>query len=190
MNADQADGKVDLRDPVDADAQVHFSYPPAAEIVRMYGGETTDLPAPDLDRSKRWVDWLREHRFGKIITCNGEPVGHIRLHSVDDADRRARLAAGLFAEAHLGRGIGRRAVRLTLDHAFGAMGLHRVDLRVLAFNTRAIRCYASCGFVHEGTERDAALINGTWHDDWIMAILAHEHPGALQQGAQAPDEIK
>ncbi|WP_298935838.1 GNAT family protein [uncultured Ruegeria sp.] len=166
---------IKLRDPIDADAQVHFSYPPVAEIVRMYGGETTSLPKPDLDRSKRWLEWLRGHPFAKIIICDGGPVGQVRLHSLDREDKRARLAIGLFAEEHLGRGIGRKAVRLALDHAFGDMGLHRVDLRVLSFNKRAIRCYASCGFVHEGTEREAAWISGTWYDDWIMGILTHEH---------------
>ncbi|MEM6462571.1 MAG: GNAT family protein [Pseudomonadota bacterium] len=175
MNAKNTGCPVELRDPIDDDAQVHFSYPPVAEIVHMLGGETTDLPAPNLDRSKRWLEWLRGHRFAKIIVCDNDPVGHVRLHSLDAADKRARLAIGLFPEAHLGRGIGRKAIGLTLDHAFIEMGLHRVDLRVLSFNRRAIRCYASCGFVHEGTEREAAWIGGAWHDDWIMGILAHEH---------------
>lgn len=166
---------VALRDPMDQDAQVHFSNPPAAEIVRMYGGETTNLPEADLERSNRWLEWLRDHPFAKVIICDGEPVGHVRLHSLEKADKRARMAIGLFAETHLGRGIGRKAIGLTLDHAFGTMGLHRIDLRVLSFNKRAIRCYASCGFVHEGTEREAVWICGSWHDDWIMGILAHEH---------------
>ncbi|NSX57031.1 hypothetical protein [Parasulfitobacter algicola] len=65
---------IELRDPVDADAQVHFSYPPVAEIVLMYGGETSDLPAPDMDRSKRWLQWLRDHPFSKVIVCDGDPV--------------------------------------------------------------------------------------------------------------------
>nr|WP_246252582.1 GNAT family protein [Sulfitobacter algicola] len=94
---------------------------------------------------------------------------------MNEADKRARLTIGLFGEAHLDRGIGREAICLTLDHAFGDMGLHRVDLRVLSYNQHAIRCYTSCGFVHEGTEREAAWVGGAWHDDWIMGILADEH---------------
>ncbi len=180
MNPQETSHFVELRDPVDADAQAHFSYPPVAEIVRMYGGETTNLPAPNLDRSKRWLEWFRDHPFSKVIVCDGDPVGQVRLHNLDEADKRARLAIGLFSEAHLGRGIARKAIRLTLDHAFGDMGLHRIDLRVLSYNKRAIRCYASCGFVHEGTEREAAWVGGAWHDDWIMGILAHEHDARRQ----------
>ncbi len=65
-------------------------------------------------------------------------------------------------------------IRLVLAHAFGEMGLHRVDLRVLEFNTRAIRCYQSCGFIEEGRERQSAFIGGEYYDDVMMGVLAHE----------------
>jgi len=54
------------------------------------------------------------------------------------------------------------------------MSLHRVSLRVLAYNVRAIRCYSACGFVEEGREREAAFVGGEWHDDVMMGLLAHE----------------
>ena len=174
MNHRPRDG-VWLRDPVDADAAVHASYPPEAEIVRMYGGVLGDAPERSLEQSRQWVAWLKDHPFAKTIEVDGRPVGAVRLHSLSTDDRKARLAIGLFSTAFLGRGTGRIAISMTLDHAFGAMELHRVDLRVLSFNTRAIRCYQACGFVHEGTEREAALIDGEWHDDWIMGILSREH---------------
>ncbi|MEM9725650.1 MAG: GNAT family protein [Pseudomonadota bacterium] len=175
MTMEEPRPSVLLRDPQEEDAHVHFSHPPTPEIVRMYGGDSGAPPRADRERSKGWLRWLRDHPFAKIILCDGDPVGHVRLHAWRKADKRARLAIGLFAETHLGRGIGREAVRLTLHHAFGSMGLHRVDLRVLAYNQRAIRCYAACGFVHEGTEREAALVGDAWVDEWIMGVLSHEH---------------
>ena len=57
-------------------------------------------------------------------------------------------------------------------------GLHRIDLRVLAYNTRATRCYLRAGFVEEGREREAALVDGTWHDDVIMGILEPGPPAS------------
>ena len=68
------------------------------------------------------------------------------------------------------------ATRLVLQYGFEVVGLHRIDLRVLAYNERAIACYRRCGFVEEGRERDAALIDGEWHDDVIMAVLT-DHTG-------------
>jgi RimJ/RimL family protein N-acetyltransferase len=54
------------------------------------------------------------------------------------------------------------------------LGLHRLSVRVLAFNGRAIRAYQKCGFRIEGRERESAWIDGTWHDDLIMGLLADD----------------
>jgi RimJ/RimL family protein N-acetyltransferase len=63
---------------------------------------------------------------------------------------------------------------LVLGHAFHDLKLHRISIRVLAYNTRAIRSYQKCGFLIEGREREAAFVNGRWHDDIIMGLLEHE----------------
>lgn len=55
------------------------------------------------------------------------------------------------------------------------MGLHRVDLRVLAYNERAIAAYRKCGFSQEGVERESAWIDGKWFDDVMMSILEDEY---------------
>lgn len=110
-----------------------------------------------------------------MIEAGGELVGSTDLHAISDADSRARFAIGMFSPEHLGRGYGTDATRLVLGHAFVILGLHRVDLRVLDFNTRAIRLYRRCGFVVEGRERESCRINERWHDDIVMALLAHEH---------------
>jgi len=54
------------------------------------------------------------------------------------------------------------------------MNLHRVDLRVLAFNDGAIASYRKCGFVQEGCERNSCWLDGQWYDETIMAVLATE----------------
>jgi hypothetical protein len=53
-------------------------------------------------------------------------------------------------------------------------GYRSWDLRALACNVRAIHCYESCGFVVEGREREATLVDGFRHDDVIVGILAPE----------------
>jgi ribosomal-protein-alanine N-acetyltransferase len=85
-------------------------------------------------------------------------IGYVCLHSLDENNRRARFAIGIFNPAMWGKGYGSEATRLLLAHAFDVLHLHRVDLRVLSFNQRAIACYEKCGFVQEGVEREGALI--------------------------------
>jgi RimJ/RimL family protein N-acetyltransferase len=65
-------------------------------------------------------------------------------------------------------------MRLLLGHAFDGLGLHRLSVRVLSHNARAIRAYEKCGFVFEGRERESALIDGAWHDDVIMGLIDRE----------------
>lgn len=84
------------------------------------------------------------------------------------------MAGGNLTGDQRGKGIGRRLIRLVLAHACHATGLSRVDLSVLDFDTRAIRCYQSCGFVGECKKRQSACINGDYRDDVMMGVLAHE----------------
>jgi [ribosomal protein S5]-alanine N-acetyltransferase len=130
----------------------------SADIRRMYGyvGDTpNEMPRED---AERWLQQLEAHSCAWVIETDEGVVGGASLNDINETDRRARLAIGLFSERHLGRGIGREAVRLVLQHAFGPLGLHRVDLRVLSYNIRAIRCYEACGFVREGVERESARV--------------------------------
>ena len=168
--------RVRLRLPREADVAAHMGLPPSVEMMRMYGFAADAPPEPSEARSRAWFESLAAMPHPRVIEADGAPVGAVLLRDVDEADRRARLAIGLWGEANLGRGIGRRAIGLMLDEAFGDLGLHRVALRVLAFNTRAIRCYAACGFRREGVEREAALVGGERFDDVMMGILAREHP--------------
>jgi RimJ/RimL family protein N-acetyltransferase len=46
---------------------------------------------------------------------------------------------------------------------------------VVDYNLRAIGAYQKCGFVVEGREREAAFVDGIWHDDVMMAILDREY---------------
>jgi RimJ/RimL family protein N-acetyltransferase len=73
-----------------------------------------------------------------------------------------------------GRGYGTEATALMVDHAFRALGLHRVALSVFEFNERAIRAYRRCGFVVEGRAREAIWRDGRWWDELSMSVLAAE----------------
>jgi len=59
--------------------------------------------------------------------------------------------------------------------AAGELGLHRIELEVLAFNARAIRCYLACGFRSEGIRREAELYPHGWQDLIVMGLLRTEY---------------
>jgi GNAT superfamily N-acetyltransferase len=86
-----------------------------------------------------------------------------------------------------GHGYGSEATRLMVDHAFGALGLHRVALLVFAFNERAIRAYQRVGFVVEGRARQAIWRDGQWWDEIHMSVLEPDWRAARWQERAAAD---
>jgi RimJ/RimL family protein N-acetyltransferase len=58
------------------------------------------------------------------------------------------------------------------EYGFAVRGLHRLQVDTLAGHTAMIRAASRAGFVHEGTLRRAAWVNGEFADEVILAMLA------------------
>ncbi len=98
-----------------------------------------------------------------------------------DADQHsATYTVGLFVAALRGRGLGREITRLVVSWGFGVLGLHRIQLEVLADNSRAINCYLACGFRREGVRREAQLYPDGWKDLILMGLLGPEYASGHQ----------
>lgn len=179
-----------LRRPVLDDVAARLEVPRDPEEHRMYGGsgepktftreEIEDRLAAianqDLTQARHFVIAALAWPDGRPTDQpDGRYIGSIRLHGIYWPDRRAKLAIGIFDRRFWSHGYGAEAIRLLLGYGFDELGLHRIDLRVLAYNTRAIRCYEKCDFVREGVERESAFVDGEWHDDVMMSILEHEY---------------
>lgn len=147
------------------------------EIEHGYGSDRESGPMSEAEADD-WLAGLEARAAGGAtcwgLECDGDLVGTVLLSDVREEGRKARLAIGLFAPELLGRGIGREAIRAVLRHAFGDLGMHRVDLKVLATNARAVAAYRACGFVEEGRERESCFVDGVWHDDLVMGVLDRE----------------
>jgi ribosomal-protein-alanine N-acetyltransferase len=106
--------------------------------------------------------WAVEHE--------GHCIGSAGLR-VDADQHGAVYTVGLFVAGLRGQGLGQEVTRLVLSWAFDVLGLHRVELEVLATNARAIGCYLACGFRQEGIRRQAGLYPDGWKDFILMAVL-------------------
>ena len=116
------------------------------------------------------------------VEYDGQCIGSAGLR-VDPDQHCATYTVGLFAAALRGRGLGREVTRLVLAWAFDVLGAHRVQLEVLATNSRAIKCYLACGFGREGIRREAQLYPDGWKDFVMMGVLydewrRHQRPAA------------
>ena len=109
-----------------------------------------------------------------IISPDNHIIGESVLNEIDEDLRCANFRIGLFHNTGYGKGIGSWAIEKTLEFAFEELRLHRVELDVFSFNTRAIHTYEKMGFRHEGVLRDAIKTNDGYADDVSMAILEDE----------------
>ena len=144
----------------------------------MFGGSppVAQPVAMPIEEAQAWLQHVStdENPLHWAIEVDGAFIGTARLHSADGFDQRAQYAVGILDRERLGIGLGEEVTRAVIRYGFQDVGLHRIGLRVLAYNVRAIACYSKCGFVEEGRERESALVGDTWHDDVIMGVLAHE----------------
>ncbi len=130
--------------------------PPLEELRAIYG---------------RWAVADDRLVLAVVDNADGSLVGEVVLNDWDPGNRSCGFRTFVGA-AGRGRGLGTEATRLVVEHGLGPMGLHRIQLEVYDINPRARRVYEKVGFVHEGTGREALLLDGRWVDVHHMAVLA------------------
>ena len=73
-----------------------------------------------------------------------------------------------------GRGLAHEALTALLNHAFGAMGLHRLEADIDPRNAASIRSVERLGFKLEGRLRERYFLAGEIQDSVIYGLLAPE----------------
>lgn len=164
-----------LRPPKEGDKADRLRYGRDPDYRKMVGGDPRTNPELTRAEVERWHEQINQDPLSWVIEFQGKCIGTARLHSVDNQNRRSSYAIGIFNQQFWGIGLGTEATRLVLKYAFEELHLHRVDLKVLSFNQRAIACYEKCGFVCEGVEREGSYIGGEWCSDILMSILEQEY---------------
>ena len=113
-------------------------------------------------------------------------VGTATLHSWHRDQGRAEIGYSL-SPAHQGRGLATEALRAVLGHAFGVLGLRRVEADVDPRNQASCRLLERLGFRREGLLRARWEVAGEVCDSAFFGLLAEEFAAApaRQQAATA-----
>ncbi len=78
--------------------------------------------------------------------------------------------------ATAGRGYMSEGMRLVIGHAFGPLGLHRLEANIQPENERSIEFVRELGFRREGFSPRYLRINGQWRDHERWALLSDGEP--------------
>ena len=108
------------------------------------------------------------------VAETGRLIGSCAFSQLDGDNGSAMYHITIGEKDAWSRGYGTEATTLMLQHAFGALGLHRVALTVFEFNERAIRHAERVGFVREGVRRRAYRRHGDWVDGVLFGLLRED----------------
>jgi RimJ/RimL family protein N-acetyltransferase len=122
----------------------------------------------ELGTPGQWVQIALEDR------ARGHVVGDLAC-KVDAAEPREMEVGFTLAAAEQGRGYATEALSALLDHAFTAMGLHRVVAVIDVRNTAAAALLHRVGMRQEAHFVDNVFFKGAWGSELLFAKLAREH---------------
>jgi [ribosomal protein S5]-alanine N-acetyltransferase len=99
------------------------------------------------------------------IVVNGEAVGGIGIHPLEDVYRGTAEIGYWLAEQYWGKGITTRAVRALVPVAFELSDINRIEAGIFSNNPASMRVLEKCGFFREAVHRNAITKHGRILDE-------------------------
>jgi ribosomal-protein-alanine N-acetyltransferase len=99
-----------------------------------------------------------------MVEYGGRLVGQMNVSNVVDG-------------AVAGRGVTPTALALVIDHCFGAVGLHRVEVDIRPENAASLRVVEKLGLRREGYYERFLDIGGAWRDHVAFAVTTEDLGG-------------
>ena len=113
------------------------------------------------------------------IRVDGRLAGQVTIDNVVRGALRSGYLGYWIDRSVAGRGMASLAVALVCDHAFGPVGLHRLQADIRPENLPSQRLVERLGFQLEGRLRRLLDIDGDWRDHLSYALLAEDLPRGL-----------
>jgi RimJ/RimL family protein N-acetyltransferase len=134
--------------------------------------EPGERKTTDIEMKHYLIELLnRENAMIFVVEDNRQLVGF--LSAIGGTARRnyqtVYIVIGIL-ESFTGKGIG-KALFMETEKWAKEIGIHRLELGLMASNERALRLYTTLGFVQEGRKPEVFLVDGTYIDEIMMGKL-------------------
>jgi ribosomal-protein-serine acetyltransferase len=166
-----------LRDPTLADAEELFA---VIDANRNYLARWLPwaLQVKTVEDERNWIRARRapgaeDAEMALLIVASGAIAGGLGISGLASPNRAAEIGYWL-AEPLQGRGLVTRCCRAAMEYSFEARRMNRLQIRAAVDNTRSRAIPERLGFVFEGIQRQAVLVNGAFQDLAVYSMLASE----------------
>lgn len=109
------------------------------------------------------------------ISVDGVLVGYGIVENVDLHSGKCEIGIVIGEPDYWGRGIGKTALAAMLEYCFKKLLLNGVLAVIARGNERSVALFENSVFTHEGTLREATLINGQHTDLFLYSLLKREY---------------
>ena len=111
-----------------------------------------------------------------IVLKTKQPIliGSIGLHNIDWVHRTGDISILIGEQEGRGKGIGKKAINILVNHAFKKMNLRKLTAGMWSKNIASKKSFEANVFILEGTRREQYFSDGEYLDSFEYGLLKSE----------------
>ena len=117
--------------------------------------------------------------FPFAIVVDGDFAGQVTVNNIVRGSAQFASIGYWLGQEFAGRAVMPTAVAMVIDHCFGPVGLHRIEICVRPENTNSLRVVEKLGLEQVGYAPRFLHIDGAWRDHRVFAVTVEECPEGI-----------
>lgn len=162
-----------LRPITDTDNTAVFAYRSDAATNQYQGFIPKSLDEVDAFIARNPTEWDTPNTWFQLVILERETntlVGDVGVHFIGKAGQQCEIGCTI-NKNYQGQGYAPHAMKLIINHLFGALNKQRIIASVDPRNTPSLRLLERLGFRKEAHFKKSLYLNGQWVDDMVYALL-------------------
>lgn len=155
------------------DSDAYLSWLNDSEVQKYSRRRNRKSSREDLKKFLMYVQETADLHLAICLKESHKHIGNISLNALDDLNKNGEISIMMGDRSEWSKGYGSEAVKLLTQYSFEKLMLHRLwaESPNPAFNS----LMKKCGWIHEGTRREAFFIEGQFIDLICWSLLRSEY---------------